>query len=65
MGRMKKAIVAGVSAGVATVVTGLSTEVPRTSAGWVALFGGALVAAVGAGWATYETTNTPAPVARY
>lgn len=59
MKRVRKAVTAGVLAAGTAVVVGLKTEVPTTNDGWVALIGGALVAGVLTGWATYRVPNAP------
>ncbi len=60
MSRIRKALAAAGTAGLAVLVTGLQTEIPRTQAGWVALIGAAAGAAVVAGWVTWRIPNTPA-----
>lgn len=56
--RMRKAIVAGLSAGVGLMAGALvNGDGPATSVGWVALFASAAAAAVVAGFATYQVRN--------
>jgi len=56
--RARKAFLAGAGAAVTAVIAGLSTEIPRTNEGWVALITGALVAGIVMGWSTYKIRNT-------
>jgi hypothetical protein len=60
MSRIRKALAAAGSAGLAVLITGLQTEIPRTQAGWVALVAAAVGAAVVAGWAVWRIPNAPA-----
>jgi hypothetical protein len=57
--KIRKALIAGGSAALAVIITGLKTEIPQTSNGWGALIGGAIAAAVVAGWATWRVPNAP------
>jgi hypothetical protein len=57
MGKIRKAISAALSAGLAVILTGLGTEIPRTQAGLVALIGAAVGAALVAGYATFRVEN--------
>jgi hypothetical protein len=57
--KIRKALVAAGGAALAVLVTGLQTEVPQTSNGWGLLLGGAVAAAVVAGWATWRVPNAP------
>lgn len=57
MPKIRKAIAAGVSAGLSVLFTGLATEIPRTSAGWLALGTSAVGAALVAGYAVYGIRN--------
>jgi hypothetical protein len=59
MGRIRKALVAAGLAALTALGTGLGTEVPKTKAGWVALFTATAVAAMLAGYATFKVANTP------
>lgn len=60
MSKIRKALVAAGTAGLAVLVTGLQTEIPQTEAGWVALIGAAVGTAIVAGWATWRVRNAPA-----
>ena len=56
--RARKAFLAAAGAAVTAMIAGLSTEIPRTNEGWVALITGAVVAGVVTGWSTYKIRNT-------
>lgn len=56
--RARKAFLAGAGAAATAMIAGLSTEIPKTDEGWVALVTGALVAGVVMGWSTYKIRNT-------
>lgn len=58
MGAVKKAIVAGFGGAGGAALLGLTTEVPQTSAGWVALVMGALTVGIVTGLATWRARNT-------
>lgn len=60
MSKVRKALAAAGTAGLAVLITGLQTEVPRTQAGWAALVTAAIGAAVVAGWVTWRIPNAPA-----
>jgi hypothetical protein len=50
-------LLAGAGAAATAMIAGLSTEIPKTNEGWVALVTGALVAGVVMGWSTYKIRN--------
>lgn len=62
--RARKAVVAGWSAGITAALAAagasLATEVPRTSAGWGGLVGGALAAGAAAGLVAMRATYNSA-----
>ena len=60
MAKVRKAVLAAVSAAASVALAGLATEIPRTQAGWVALGTAALGAAFVAGYAVWRVPNTPA-----
>lgn len=55
--RARKALLAGAGAAATAMIAGLSTEIPRTNEGWVALITGAVVAGVVMGFSTYQIRN--------
>jgi hypothetical protein len=60
MPKIRKALSAAFAAGLAVILTGLATEIPRTNAGWAALLGSAVGAAAVAGYAVWRVPNVPA-----
>ena len=57
MTKIRKALIAAGTAGVAVLITGLKTEIPQTSNGWSALIGGVIVTAALAGYAVWRVPN--------
>lgn len=64
MSKFRKATSAAFAAGLAVVLTGLATEIPRTNAGWAGLLGSAAGAAFVAGYAVYRVPNADTPATR-
>lgn len=62
MSRWRKAFWAGVGAAASAFAVGISTEVPTTQAGWLALAGAAVGAGITVGLATYNVPNEPPAV---
>lgn len=60
MGKVRKAITAGLAAGLAVVLAGLGTEIPKTQAGWVTLIGSAAGAAVVTAYGVWRVPNEAA-----
>jgi hypothetical protein len=57
LARVRKAVMAGVGAGIAAVVTALSTGVQLDADGIAKLAGIFLAAAIPVGWATWRVPN--------
>jgi hypothetical protein len=54
---IRKAVVAGFSAGLASAISAWIAGSPTTTAGWGALIGAALAVGISAGVATYKVDN--------
>lgn len=57
LSKIRKALMAAGTVFLGIVFTGLQAEVPHTASGWGGLLGGAVAAAVVAGWATWRVPN--------
>ena len=60
MARIRKALVAGLGAAAATIITGLIGHIPTDKAAMTALLLSAVGAGVAVAWATYKIPNAPA-----
>jgi hypothetical protein len=61
MSKIRKAVVAALTAAAGSVLTAITTHgLPTDTSGWTALLGAAVVVGLGAGLAVYGTPNAPA-----
>lgn len=59
MSTIRKAVAAGFAAALATLLSSLATEIPRTQAGWAAILGAAVGAGVVVAYGVWRVPNEP------